>query len=107
MSMFINHSLVRIVNLSSILFFFFLSLTAYYTMDSPLIVDFEVSNGDTNGIPFWLRDVFDRALDAAGLGNRLASDDAIANLVKVDPTQLIDKECAICYDKFQMEKSRG
>lgn len=73
-------------------------------MDSPLIVDFEVSNGDTNGIPFWLRDVFDRALDAAGLGNRLASDNAIANLVKVDPTQLIDKECAICYDKFQMEK---
>lgn len=73
-------------------------------MDSPVIIDFEVSNGDTNGIPFWLRDVFDRALDAAGLGSRLASDDAIANLVKVDPTQLVDKECAICYDKFQTEK---
>lgn len=69
-----------------------------------MLIDFEVSNGDTNSIPVWLRDVFDRALDAAGLGNRLASDDAIANLVKVDPSELADKECAICYDKFETEK---
>ncbi|KAI5949797.1 hypothetical protein KGF57_004620 [Candida theae] len=73
-------------------------------MDSPMVIDFDVSNGDTSNIPFWLRDVFDRALDAAGLGSRSASDDAIANLVKVDASQLMDKECAICYDRFQTEK---
>ncbi|CAK9437555.1 uncharacterized protein LODBEIA_P19330 [Lodderomyces beijingensis] len=73
-------------------------------MDSPVIIDFEVSDGNIDGnVPFWLRDVFDRALNATGLRGRSASDEAIAGLIKVDVNQLIDKDCPICYEKFSSE----
>ncbi|KAI5957311.1 hypothetical protein KGF54_000239 [Candida jiufengensis] len=70
-------------------------------MDSPMVIDFEISDGNTENVPFWLRDVFDRALNTAGLRrNRSASDEAIASLIKVDVNQLVDKECSICYEAF-------
>ncbi|KAI5961890.1 uncharacterized protein KGF55_003861 [Candida pseudojiufengensis] len=70
-------------------------------MDSPMVIDFEITEGNTENIPFWLRDVFDRALNTSGFRrNRSASDEAIASLIKVDSSQLKDKECSICYESF-------
>ena len=72
-------------------------------MDSPFIIDLNLSDDMENNVPFWLRDVFDRVLDSTGIRGRLASDEAIASLIKVDISQILDKDCPICYEKFQTE----
>ncbi|KAI3406920.2 hypothetical protein KGF56_000212 [Candida oxycetoniae] len=72
-------------------------------MDSPVIINFDLSDGIEGNVPFWLRDVFDRTLNATGMMERSASDEAIAGLIKVDVTSITEKECPICYEKFLTE----
>ncbi|CAI5756185.1 unnamed protein product [Candida verbasci] len=71
----------------------------------PFIIDLDITEG-TNDIPFWLRDVFDRALNATGIKRkRSASDEAISSLIKIDPATVINKECPICYEPFENEST--
>lgn len=58
-----------------------------------------VNNSD---LPFWLRDIIERAFTTSGIHvpRKVASKDAIALLTDVDLDELTDRNCTICYDPF-------
>ncbi|OBA22860.1 hypothetical protein METBIDRAFT_19783, partial [Metschnikowia bicuspidata var. bicuspidata NRRL YB-4993] len=64
-----------------------------------------VNNGE---MPFWLRDIIERAFSASGIrtNKKVASKDAIASLQNVDLADLSNDSCPICYETYTMEKNK-
>lgn len=64
-----------------------------------------VSSGE---VPFWLRDIIDRAFATSGIraNRKVASKDAIASLQDVDTATLADPLCPICYDAYVDDKNK-
>ncbi|GEQ71755.1 hypothetical protein JCM33374_g5441 [Metschnikowia sp. JCM 33374] len=64
-----------------------------------------VNNGE---MPFWLRDIIERAFSASGIrvNRKVASKDAIASLQDVDTEELADDTCSICYDTYVLDKNK-
>lgn len=65
-----------------------------------------ITSGD---LPFWLRDIIERAFSTSGirLPRKVALRDAIASLESVDASELADNDaCPICYDDFVMDPNK-
>lgn len=63
------------------------------------------SDGD---LPFWLRDIIDRAFNTSGIRihRKVATADAIASLEDVETPNLEDESCPICYDPYVTNKNK-
>lgn len=59
-------------------------------------------------MPFWLRDIVQRAFSASGIRNnrKVASKDAIASLQEVDSAEVTEDSCPICYDSYVLDKNK-
>lgn len=64
-----------------------------------------INNGE---MPFWLRDIIERAFTASGIriSKKVASKDAIASLQDVDSADLSSESCPICYDPYETIKKK-
>ncbi|KAM9936138.1 hypothetical protein OXX80_004296 [Metschnikowia pulcherrima] len=63
---------------------------------------------DNAEMPFWLRDIIDRAFSASGIrvNRKVASKDAIASLKDVDSEDLARDTCPICYDTYVLASNK-
>lgn len=74
------------------------------------VIDFDLSNNnDNNQVPMWLRNVLDRALTVTGLKTKkiLLTEEAIDSLVELDDKSLIDKECPICFETYDIVSNKN
>ncbi|KAK6199935.1 uncharacterized protein RJT21DRAFT_37708 [Scheffersomyces amazonensis] len=77
------------------------------------IIGIDSEGGVSNDVPVWMRDFINRALTASGIRTKkkVASEEAIESLARVDFECLKDKDCPICYDAYETplhpEKSKS
>ncbi|KAG7663958.1 uncharacterized protein J8A68_002519 [[Candida] subhashii] len=70
------------------------------------VIDID-GNGPPGDFPGWLREIVDRALGTNAFHSkpRSASDEAIASLVRVNPHELEEKDCPICFDPYEIKET--
>ncbi|KAK6460865.1 hypothetical protein DFJ63DRAFT_336789 [Scheffersomyces coipomensis] len=67
------------------------------------VIGIDSDGGVSNDVPAWLRDFIGRALTARGIRTKrkVASEEAIESLSRVDFDSLKEKDCPICYDAYE------